>query len=125
MIGIIASALLGLAFFESIRIYKGSQVGRGAVPKFGFKKRIDVFVYLAILIIFAEASIFLAINMMPSTTSEAFLLGFSVPSGTNLMLSKPQQEGEPDMVEDQASEEFGIRRTVMQRVVTVYRRYVV
>lgn len=123
MIAVSGSALLGLAFYESIRVYKGTQKGQKLVPEFGFAKRTNTFIYLVILAVFSCSTIFLSNTIFAGSNSEAFLLGFSVPSGTNLVLQDTNTGISSDNVDDQASEKYGKQAPLKNRVLFILRRY--
>lgn len=120
---IIFSALLGLAFYESIRVFKGAQIGKKAIPSFGYTAKVNFTIYLIIVTVFVSVSVFLSLTVFSADSKEAFLLGFSVPSGANLATLKPRVDPEDDETDDHASIFHGKKLNLLERFIHAYKIY--
>ena len=93
------SGLVGLLFFEFLRIYKCTTVGKHPVPN----NRIGWHVFgLAGL---GAIGVILAYQFAQGEFIEGMVLGFSVPSGLKTVLAKesaPRNEGEDRWKEERA-----------------------
>lgn len=79
-----AAALLGLAFFECVRIYRCFRLDKNLFPNIGFTLKVSKIVYCVVLVVFALTALFMANFFQILDPTKAFLLGFSVPSGAHL-----------------------------------------
>ena len=95
-------SILGVLFFEALRIYRCYVNSESIVPNVGVSPAVATSVYALIMVVFAVVAFCLSSVIGDGTEVEAFLFGFSVPSGSTLL--KPNASGGGDEVEDLESE---------------------
>ncbi|MBO9403438.1 hypothetical protein [Shimia sp. R9_3] len=102
MISVVASSLLGLAFFECVRIYRCIRLEKKFFPNIGFSKAASKLVYVFVMAVFIATAIFITLLFELDDPVKAFLLGFAVPSGAHLA-GGGMKEG--DEIDDMESEQ--------------------
>ena len=89
--------LLGLVFFECLRIYKCTSVGKHPIPGGRWRWHLLALVGLGVV------SAFAAVALTGGGFGEAIFVGFSVPSGIKTLVSREVNEaGIDDMWEEDA-----------------------
>lgn len=115
----IASGLLGLAFFEGLRIYKCTSVGKHPVPN----NRIGW--HLLGLSILALVAASLAVKFASGEFVEGLILGFAVPSGLKAVLSGESgpDKGEDMWSDDASKNQMGGKSRTLVRAMTWINSY--
>lgn len=77
-INIYVYALLGLGFYEALRVYKAIRLNKDVVPNSRY------YAYAFTIIVFSTVSILCVELFAEKNIMAAFLFGFSIPTGANL-----------------------------------------
>lgn len=117
---IILNAILGVIFFEAIRLYRCFIGKKEYIPTVGFNRKAEVLLYITVIIIFMITAISIA-HYKAGDPFNAIVIGFAVPSGTRLL--SPTKTVENTNIEDITSEYFRKDPSILQKAQAWWENY--
>jgi len=111
-LGAVLLAILGVLFYESIRLYRCFLSNSNYIPDIGFGSKISKILYATVLIVFIIVSIIASYYLGDSDPFNSFLLGVGVPTGSRFIT--PPNSSSDTHIDDMASDEFGGKKSFIQ-----------
>lgn len=104
-------SVLGVAFYEAIRIYRCFLSKSNPIPDVGLGVKTSRIVYVAVLLVFVAVAYLLSAQLVPGSRIEAFLFGVGIPTGTRFITPPVKVSDRPGdvQVDDLETEEHGLR----------------